>query len=241
MAPKWRNLPRLRSEAATHLELLAGDRQTFSVAVESMLALVEENRNLRSVEEASIFLEGQCREFMRMAGGVLTQRGPVLPATPGMTSMRLRVTRKEWKAAGRLAKQVLAKMTILLLALWPDMACAPKQEGSAASYITLDGPVCVERHDDGTTVAHTVHLGLAGGPGIYMLAFHADGVTYNLPLRRLDEPAEAIKARLDAGDTKPWQRLDVVVHTARGDTMAETARHDAVPLCPPDVEEPAGG
>ena len=209
---------RLRAEARSHFALFSHDAPTVDLLVEAVLDLVHGMR-AKDEEEASLFLEVKCREYIATFGGQLA----AMTAAPTPKQSGLRFTHADSRKANALVQRCLATAgtiaTLCMLAVGCG-ACGPTP--APANAVRFAPPTCMDTHDDGVTVAHTLHLGLTSdSPAAYRLEVDGDGETYLLPAREIDG-AEYLKAKVETGATRPWRDVKVRVVTLEGETWRVT-------------------
>lgn len=209
---------RLRTEARAHFALFSHDAPTVDLLVEAVLDLVHGMR-AKDEEEASLFLEAKCREYIATFGGQLA----AMTAAPTPKQSGLRFTHADSRKASVLVQRCIATAgtiaTLCMLAVGCGACGSTQPPANAVRFVE---PACMDTHDDGSTVAHTLHLGLSSdGAASYRLEVAGDGTAYLLPAREIDG-AEYLKANVDTGATSAWRDVRVRVATLDGDTWRVT-------------------
>lgn len=210
---------RLRTEARAHLALYAADPDMVDLLVEGLLDVVHGMRP-RDEEAASVLLEAKAREYLATFGATLAQ---MTAAPTPRTRGGMRFTHSDSRKANRLVARCVATagtlVTACMLALF-GVGCSGTP--APANAVRFAPPTCMDTHDDGSTVAHTLHLGLrSDAPTHYRLEVEADGVTYLLPAREIDGD-ESLKARVDTGAPRAWDNVRVRVAVLSGETWVVT-------------------
>ena len=209
---------RLRTEARAHFAVFAHDAATVDLLVEAMLDVVH-GMHPKDEEEGSLFLEVKCREYIATFGGQLA----AMTAAPSPKQRGLRFTHADSRKANALVQRCLATAgTIATLCMLAVGCGACGTVPPPAVPVTFTPPTCLDTHEDGSAVAHTLHLGLkSDGPAAYRLEVDGDGETYLLPAREIDG-TEYLKAKIETGIKRPWRDVKVRVATLEGETWRFT-------------------
>lgn len=216
---------RLRTEARTHFALYATDPDTVDLLVEGLLDVVHGMRP-KDEEEASLFLETKAKEYLATFGVQLAQ----MTATPTpRTRGGMRFTHSDSRKANRLVARCIATAGTLATLF---MLCVGCHGYALLVPVHFAGTACMDTHDDGSTVAHTLHLGLHSDSAThYRLEVDGDGATYLLPAREIDGD-ESLKARVDTGVKHAWADVRVRVASRSGDEWVITDDVGQLAACP---------